>query len=530
MISSLSNFVNNGSFRTEDGDGENNGSKVAPTPDNRMKQSSQTQSQQDKHKPKSQLEIPSDEYYTQKIQTSISKDDQEEEQQLRGGKWHQQTSALLRKNLLLKTRAPIGTFLELFSPAIFMLILVFGYELSEIKYRDSKTYTSWDLDFPNEVWSDLIGVDLEGAFLEDIEIDSFLDSNNTDLNLDGNQSIIGINALTGRRGGINNLFQWQADEHDWGRKLSLKEEGYDDEEDELDFLPFFWRDLIPGSKILPSDEDDKLYLHKPNHNCKESDLHKPRSFLRSLENITEGLEDGWNETNFTDDDELIIDDDTSFAGGGYDTIGSIGDFRKEIRDLLQSPTPIPTLTQYLALANRLSSNLDVTDFNDVFQSSSTVRQWGNLLTLGTIHIVSSSSQGALVNEFIDYLGSVHSVYNQSVSGDGMNDTSSNDLLNFDIMIRTHPDSDQAIDFIMSNLNERTFVLIEFDESQDVSWKKMWMCMDNYLSCDYMTTVVSCAETHVVGSLFCSLFFVVCHSLVLFSFHLFDHIFFYIEKG
>ena len=47
------------------------------------------------------------------------------------------------------------------------------------------------------------------------------------------------------------------------------------------------------------------------------------------------------------------------------------------------------------------------------------------------------------------------------------------------MIRIHTDSEEAIDFIMSNLNERTFALIEFDESQDVgSFNQTleWQCL------------------------------------------------------
>ncbi len=62
----------------------------------------------------------------------------------------QQTMALIRKNLLNKLRTPAGSILELVSPAIFMLILVLGYSLSEEEFRDVGKYSEWEFDLPDE--------------------------------------------------------------------------------------------------------------------------------------------------------------------------------------------------------------------------------------------------------------------------------------------------------------------------------------------------------------------------------------------
>jgi hypothetical protein len=62
-----------------------------------------------------------------------------------------QTTALVRKNLLNKIRTPTSTIFELFSPALFMMVLVLGYSLSEESFRDEGIYSSWDFSLPNPV-------------------------------------------------------------------------------------------------------------------------------------------------------------------------------------------------------------------------------------------------------------------------------------------------------------------------------------------------------------------------------------------
>ena len=66
-----------------------------------------------------------------------------------------QIMALLRKNFLTKRRTPTGTFFELFSPLLMMLILAAAFSLSEITYKAAKQYTTTTFDFPGP-WLDLL--------------------------------------------------------------------------------------------------------------------------------------------------------------------------------------------------------------------------------------------------------------------------------------------------------------------------------------------------------------------------------------
>jgi hypothetical protein len=71
-----------------------------------------------------------------------------------------QVGALLWKNSLTKLRTPVSTFFEFCSPLLMMLVLAAAYTLSEIVYRDAKTYTSISLDIPGP-WLDIINPALD---------------------------------------------------------------------------------------------------------------------------------------------------------------------------------------------------------------------------------------------------------------------------------------------------------------------------------------------------------------------------------
>jgi hypothetical protein len=66
-----------------------------------------------------------------------------------------QIVALLWKNFLTKLRTPVSTFFEFLSPLLMMLILAAAYTLSDIQYRDARTYASISLDFPGP-WLDIL--------------------------------------------------------------------------------------------------------------------------------------------------------------------------------------------------------------------------------------------------------------------------------------------------------------------------------------------------------------------------------------
>ena len=79
----------------------------------------------------------------------------------------------------------------------------------------------------------------------------------------------------------------------------------------------------------------------------------------------------------------------------------------------------------------------------ILSDSNYGRQWGNLLTLGTLHL-SPNTQRA--NDFWAYLNGTYP-----------------DLTSNAIKIRMHESEAEAVEFISSNLSERTWALLNFDE-------------------------------------------------------------------
>ena len=122
--------------------------------------------------------------------------------------------------------------------------------------------------------------------------------------------------------------------------------------------------------------------------------------------------------------------------------------------------PIPTLSQFLTFSQFLSSNFDANDLDLVYQSSDYIRRWGNLLTLGTMHL---SPKGKVTEDFVTYLEDILNISNitsSEVLEDRPNATS--------VLIRVHDNFDTATNYVMDNLDERTFVHIDFDEIDNVS--------------------------------------------------------------
>ena len=113
------------------------------------------------------------------------------------------------------------------------------------------------------------------------------------------------------------------------------------------------------------------------------------------------------------------------------------------------------MPQYLTLSQSLSTQFKADELDLIYQRSQFIRQWGNLLTLGTIHL---SPRSDIVDEFVQYLGDVHNIQNISSSTvleDRPNATS--------VLLRVHDDSEASTNYVMNNLSERTFVAIHFDE-------------------------------------------------------------------
>jgi ABC-2 family transporter protein len=89
----------------------------------------------------------------------------------------------------------------------------------------------------------------------------------------------------------------------------------------------------------------------------------------------------------------------------------------------------------------IGSFLNVRRIPGVFTDSSYGRQWGNLLTLGTIHL--SPREHPLTPKFIQYL---------EIKFPGAASQ---------VLIRTHADHEEAMEYVMSNLDEeRTWAVID----------------------------------------------------------------------
>jgi len=121
--------------------------------------------------------------------------------------------------------------------------------------------------------------------------------------------------------------------------------------------------------------------------------------------------------------------------------------------------PIPSLPQYLAISQYLSSQFNPNELDLVYQTSDYIRRWGNLLTLGTMHL---SPRGEVTKDFIQYLEDSLNIVNitsSEVLEDRPNATS--------VLIRVHDNFDAATQYVMNNLEERTFVHVNFDEDDEV---------------------------------------------------------------
>lgn len=103
----------------------------------------------------------------------------------------------------------------------------------------------------------------------------------------------------------------------------------------------------------------------------------------------------------------------------------------------------------------ISQAIGVETLPDVFTDSSYGRQWGNLLTLGTIHL---SPTNSFSDSFWSYLNRSYPALMET----GL------------VKVRAHQTEGDALQFINANLDERTWALLDFSacsfEEQDFTFK------------------------------------------------------------
>ena len=122
----------------------------------------------------------------------------------------------------------------------------------------------------------------------------------------------------------------------------------------------------------------------------------------------------------------------------------------QLKDILRRPIVVPTFGQYVWASKMLSSFLNVRrTLPRILVDSSYGRQWGNLLTLGTIHL--SPREHPMTENFIAYL---EKTYPGATS---------------QILIRVHDDHEAAMEYVMGSLDdERTWAVIDLAELADGS--------------------------------------------------------------
>ena len=263
-----------------------------------------------------------------------------------------QVRTLVGKNFLTKWRTPFGTFFEIFSPVLMMLVLVAAFTLSEVTQENSQQY-------------DTISASLPGPWLNLVEQ--------------------AVNLGTG--GDLDTLFSRRR------RKL---------------------RTTTVASQGLSVLQDLGF-----------ATIHNRR--LQTQDNTT----------NIADDDSL------------FDLLDGTSD---ELTSLLANPVPVPSFDQYVAASLGLSSLIDPDDLPIILSDSSYGRSWGNLLTLGILHL---SPDTDVVSEFRDYL---NATYPDAVNS---------------IQIQIHESEETAVKYINNNLNNRTWALLDFSDyanEEDVSYK------------------------------------------------------------
>lgn len=276
-----------------------------------------------------------------------------------------QVRAMLAKNFLAKRRTPMGTFFEIFSPVLIMLVLVSAYTLSEVVREEATQYDTLNVSIPGP-WIDLAALALNLS------------------TTDGMQS------------------QQR-------------------------------RQLHAITPLSSSPLRDTMVSHALNL---MHDLGLDPMQNRRLQ--TNGF------------DATGTSKNTTTAGGsGFDFLdGSAG----LVKSLLASPMPVPSLDQFVAASRGLSSLLGPDELPIVLQDSSFGRSWGNLLTLGALHLSPNSSA---VSKFQDYLADT---YPTAVDY---------------LTIQVHDSEETALTYINKNLANRTWALIDLSghvNDEDISYK------------------------------------------------------------
>lgn len=130
------------------------------------------------------------------------------------------------------------------------------------------------------------------------------------------------------------------------------------------------------------------------------------------------------------------------GGGGAVTTGDLVRVRSTLDAVLNGPLPVPTIEQYVRL-HELTRNLTESVQNELLSQNRFGRLFGNVLTLGTIHL---SPQSPAVSALAEYLEA------QADAPDTLR-------------VRIHADEPAAVEYILANTQEQTWALLHFGSLQ-----------------------------------------------------------------
>jgi len=317
-----------------------------------------------------------------------------------------QVRAVATKNLLSKYRTPVATCMEIFSPLLIMLVLVAAYQLSTITDRKAATYDTVQIDV--------------GSLTELTEWANVLQNNQNDSS-------------------SSSLFMEEEERRLEARRIlrRLLPE-LEEEEEETHWLGNTMAEWFNNAGGMSEPSWQRIWNQHPVMPWHRRQQQQQRSL--QLVAGDDELE--------TDDDEVILsgdDDDDVYA--------LLDQAYRQVRRLLKNPMIVPTFSQYVTLSQLLGSLVNVQDLPRVFSDSSYGRQWGNLLTLGTLHLSPRSSP--VVDSFLDYL----------------NDTYPLLVERNNLTIRLHDSEEQGIEYIdETHDTERTWALIDLSRfPEQLDW-------------------------------------------------------------
>jgi hypothetical protein len=134
----------------------------------------------------------------------------------------------------------------------------------------------------------------------------------------------------------------------------------------------------------------------------------------------------------------------------------------KISKILEGPIPVPSFREYVTASRAISNAIGVEGLPKVFSDSSFGYKWGNLLTLGTIHI---SPNNHVSYSFLEYLNVTYPdlllVLRDNYTDDNEAARNGTTTAASSLIVRLHISETDALRYIDTHLLERTWALLDF---------------------------------------------------------------------